>query len=132
MTMKTGTVTPRPGKLKLALVLAALMTVSQASCLAKFTTPGGLRPVYKPMEGKKYETVGTARGESSSFRFLWLLPFTPGHSLEEALDQAMHEKGADNIIRVRWEVERQIWILGLVTVIHVDGTAVRYLDDEGK
>ncbi len=100
------------------------------ACLSLSTKPGGIEPHFLPMEGKKYEVVGKASGESSSFYFLWLIPFTPQHRLEDALRSAMQEKGADNLIDIRWYVERQEWILGMVYVIHAEGTAVRFTENE--
>lgn len=99
------------------------------ACFSISTKPGGIEPNFFPMEGKKYEIAGKASGESSSFYFLWLIPFTPQHRLEDALRMAMQEKGADNLIDIRWYVERQVWLLGTVYIIHAEGTAVRFTDD---
>ena len=114
------------------LAAAAICTIAvalQPGCLARYTGSGGIEPAYRPMEGKKYETVGQAEGESSSFNFFWLIPFTPAHRLEEAVDNAIGEKGGDNMINLRWWFERQYWILGTINVIQVQGTVVRYIDE---
>ncbi len=102
------------------------------SCVSLSTKAAGIEPSFLPMQKKTYEAAGKASGESSSFYFLWLIPFTPQHRLEEALRSAMQEKGADNLIDIRWYVERQIWILGTVYVIHAEGTAIRFTDDAAE
>jgi hypothetical protein len=118
----------RAGRIILGIAVFALLA-AQAACLRTYTRGGGIEPNYRPMEGRKYEVVGDASGESSSFYFLWLVPFTPEHRLEEALDAAMAEKGGDNLVGVKWSFERQYWILGTVNIIRAEGKAVRYLEE---
>ncbi len=118
--------------IKVVIIFLIPFAVVCASCVSLSTKAGGIEPGFLPMEGKKYEVAGKASGESSSFYFLWLIPFTPQHRLEEALRLAMQEKGADNLIDIRWYVERQIWILGTVYVIHAEGTAIRFTDDAAE
>ena len=112
----------------LGIAVAALLAF-QSACLRTYVRGGGIEPSYRPMENRKYEVVGDAAGESSSFYFLWLVPFTPAHRLEEALDGAMAEKGGDNLVGVKWSFERQYWILGTVNIIRAEGKAVRYLEE---
>lgn len=115
-----------------ALMFCASFLLFFSSCVSLSTKAGGIEPNFLPMQGKAYEVAGKASGESSSFYFLWCIPFTPQHRLEEALQSAMQEKGADNLIDIRWHLERQVWILGTVYVIHAEGTAVRFVDDSVK
>lgn len=108
-------------------VCAAFVTVC-VSCLSLTTTSRGILPHVFPMKEKQYEILGSAKGESSSFYFLWIFPVTPHHSLDEAIRLAIQQKGADNLIDVQWYTERQIWIVGTVYVVHVEGKALRYYD----
>lgn len=112
-----------------ALPACFVLGVLSFACISLSTRSGGIEPSFLPMEGKKYEVAGKASGESSSFYLLWMIPVTSPHRLEEALKSAMQEKGADNLIDIRWHLEKQVWILGTVYVIHAEGTAVRLTDD---
>lgn len=108
---------------------AVALLALQGACIRTYTRSGGIEASFRPMENRKYELVGDAAGESSSFYFLWLVPFTPEHRLEEALNAAMAEKGGDNLVGVKWSFERQYWILGTVNIIRAEGKAVRYLEE---
>ncbi|MBN1533146.1 MAG: hypothetical protein JXA20_10825 [Spirochaetes bacterium] len=110
----------------LALLAPLLTIIVLSGCLARYTTAGGIEPEFRPLEGKSYRTIGDAGGESSSFYFFWMIPVTPEHSLSQAIEGAIGEKGGDNMINLRWWIEKQHWILGTVNVITVEGTVIRY------
>jgi hypothetical protein len=112
-----------------ACLALALLGVFQTACLRRYTRNGGIEPSFRPVADRKYENVGRATGESSSFYLFWFLPVTLPHRLEEAMENAVREKGGDNLIGVSWSLERQYWILGTVYIIRARGRVVRYVEE---
>ncbi|MCX7679169.1 MAG: hypothetical protein N2316_08105 [Spirochaetes bacterium] len=113
-------------------VISLICAIMWISCLTLRIKPCGILPNVLPIEEKEYEMLGTVEGESSSFYLLWVIPVTLPHRLDEAMKFAIQEKGADNLINVRWYLERQVWIVGTVYTIHAEGDAIRYVDSKMK
>ena len=113
---------------KSLLYMSIVLFISITSCLSIQNTVIDVKPFEKPMKGKNYKILGEAKGQSSSFSLLWFIPVTPRHTRKEAIEDAISEKGGDNLIEVRVWRERQIWLLGRVDVLYVKGKVIRYID----
>jgi len=107
-------------------MLGALGPILFSGCLYLHTRPAGLEPQAKTSGGLNYTVIGESEAQSSSFNLLWLLPVTPRISYGEAVSRAIDDKKGDDLIEVRTWIERQIWILGMVEILHVRGTVIRY------
>jgi hypothetical protein len=97
-----------------------------SGCLYKGVRVAGIESHAKVMEGNKYRILGEAEGTSSSFNLLWLLPVTPRIDYDRAVGEAIKSLRGDNLINVRTWHERQIWIIGMVEILHVKGTVIQY------
>ena len=95
-------------------------------CLYKGIRVAGIESHAKIMENNKYKILGEAEGTSSSFNLLWLVPVTPRIDYDRAVSEAINSLHGDNLINVRTWHERQIWIIGMVEILHVKGTVVQY------
>jgi len=108
-------------------IVASIFCLSICSgCLYKGLRVAGLEPQAKTMESKKYRVLGEAEGTSSSFNLLWIIPVTPRIDYDKAVTDAINNLRGDNIINVRTWFERQVWIIGMVEILHVKGTVILY------
>jgi urease accessory protein UreH len=96
-------------------------------CIYLNSRPLGIETSAKSMDYSQYEELGIAEGVSSSFNLLWVIPVTDDATYEEAIAEAIRSKGADNLIGVTKWSERKVIILGTIDVLHVRGTAIRYI-----
>jgi hypothetical protein len=78
------------------------------------------------MESIRYRVLGEAEGTSSSFNLLWIIPVTPRIDYDRAVGDAINNLRGDNLINVRTWFERQVWIIGMVEILHVKGTVIQY------
>ena len=49
--------------------------------------------------------------------------------INDAIEQAINSKGGDNLINIKWWLERRYWIVGTVDILYVEGTVIRYMDE---
>ncbi len=111
----------------LLVIVISLLSVGLCSgCLYKGVRVAGIESHAKVFEGNKYRILGDAEGSSSSFNLLWLLPVTPRIDYDRAVGEAVNSLRGDNLINVRTWFERQIWIIGMVEILHVKGTVIQY------
>ncbi len=97
-------------------------------CLNINTSVKCIMPNALPLDSKNYKVMAPSKIKASSFHLLWFIPVTPGIDQDEAIKNAIIKAGGDNLIDVRiWE-ERQIWIVGRVNILHIEGMAVQYTD----
>jgi len=101
----------------------------QSGCLSFRIYPGGIEPSSSFMQGSKYEVLGEGEGLASSFNLFWIFPVTPRADINRAVSEAVAKKNGDALIDVRWWHERNVYILGIVNIIHVSGKVVRYTGD---
>ncbi len=108
-------------------IAATMLCLSICSgCLYKGLRVAGLEPQAKIIESKKYRVLGDAEGTSSCFNLLWIIPVTPRIDYDRAVGDAINNLRGDNIINVRTWFERQVWIIGMVEILHVKGTVIQY------
>lgn len=86
----------------------------------------GIEPYVRPLDNKNYKVLETSEGQSSSFHLLWFFPVTTSFDYNEAIDQAINNKGGDNLIDVRFWHKRQYWIVGTIDILYVKGKVIRY------
>jgi len=113
-------------RLCLALGIALLCPGLHSGCLYKGVRVAGLEPHAKVMESNTYRVLGEAEGTSSSFHLLWIVPVTPRIDYDRAAGEAINRLRGDNLINVRTWFERQVWIIGMVEILHVKGTVIQY------
>jgi hypothetical protein len=91
------------------------------------TRPLGIEPYARDTGGRRYEILGPAIGESSSFTLFFLAEVTNKASYDEAIEQAIRNKGGDNLIEVTSWRDSKNYIIGNVTTVHVNGKVIRYI-----
>lgn len=115
-----------PGRVK-GIFMCVILMVALTACVYKSVRVAGLEYQAKHVEGKKtYRILGEAEGKSSSFNLLWLIPVTPRIDYDRAVGDAINNLHGDNLINVRTWLERQVWILGMIEILHVKGTVIQY------
>ena len=108
------------------IIACIICSILVAGCLHKRVRPTGLGPQAKVMENKKYRVLGESEGQSSSFNLLWLIPVTVRIDYDRAVNEAINSLHGDNLIEVRTWKEIQIWIVGMVEILHVKGKVIQY------
>lgn len=104
-------------------------TILVSGCVRSSIRATGIEPQAKNFIAGNYRVLGETEGMSSSFNLLWVLPVTPRISYESAVNDAIARLGGDNLINVRTWIERQIWVAGMVEILHVRGTVIVYGDE---
>ena len=110
------------------LSVTLLLVVSFCGCLSSRIYPDGIEPSASMLKDQPYKILGEAQGQASSFALFWFITVTPRADIDRAVSEAVSEKGGDELIDVRWWIERKIYIVGAVTIIHVKGKVIRYTD----
>jgi len=111
---------------KKVITAALFFTVFLSGCISFGEHYKGLEPNARVMESDDYEVLGTAEGQSSSFRLIGLFPVTPITSFDKAIDEAISDKGGDNLINVKYSIKKDYWVVGMIEVLHVKGVVIRY------
>jgi hypothetical protein len=114
-------------KYSVIIVMIISIPLLTNGCLYYKVHSFGLESNIKSMDYPEYEELGIAEGVSSSYSMFWLIPVTDDATFEEAVSEAIRSKGADNLIAVTKWRERKVSILGTIDVLHVRGTAIRYI-----
>jgi hypothetical protein len=110
------------------IIIAACIIFSMfvSGCLHRRVRSTGMAPQAKVMENKKYRLLGESEGQSSSFNLLWFIPVTLRIDYDRAVNEAINRMNGDNLIEVRTWKEVQIWIVGMVEILHVKGKVIKY------
>ena len=106
--------------------ITALLIFSNGCMVYKSIYLAGIEPSMHPLRNAPYEILGEAETTISNFNLLWAVSVTPRPDFEKALLEMANEKGGDDVIEVRWWRERQQWIVGMVTIIHIKGKVIKY------
>ena len=114
-------------KFKTISCLSFILLVFLSGCAFK-THVKGLEPNARPLENKEYEVLETSKAQSSSFSLLWVIPVTIPVDYNTAIDEAINDKGGDNLIDVRCWHEKYYWIVGTVDILHIEGKVIRYIE----
>jgi len=109
-----------------AVVCALACAVVVTGCLYNRSRPADISPQARVIESGRYRVLGVSEGTSSSFNLLWFIPVTPRMDYDNAVNDAIAGMRGDNIIEVKTWIERQVWIVGLVEVLHVKGKVIQY------
>ncbi len=107
------------------LILLALNAIP--GCISLKSHPLGIVPSTGETGSMEYEVIGEAAGSSSMFRLFWIIPVTPDMNYDEAVTEAVRSRGGDNLIDVTSWREHNVYIVGIVDVIHIKGKVIRYL-----
>lgn len=115
-------------RIKRFIAVAVLITgVSlTAHCVYNQTQIKGIKDSAEPLETKQYDVLNNTSGKSSSFKLFWFIPVTPQVNYNEAIDEAVLSGNGENLIDVRLYGKKQIWILGTVDMLYVEGKAIKY------
>lgn len=114
-----------------AAIIVWCFAILVTGCIRSNVRATGIEPEAKRMIPGNYRVLGETEVQSSSFNLLWVFPVTPRISYESAVNDAIARLGGDNLINVRTWIERQIWIGGLVEILHVRGTVIMYGEEVG-
>lgn len=107
---------------------ALLAALALTGCLSARTSVSGLSPSAYELQGKRYQELGPAEGQSTSFNLFWILPVTPRVSYQAALENAIAKQKGDNLINVRVWKRREYWVVGTLDYLYVEGTVIKYDD----
>lgn len=107
----------------IGIIACALM---MNGCLYNRTRLTDISQQARVIENRQYRVLGASEGTSSSFNLLWVIPVTPRTNYEKAVNDAIAGMRGDNIIEVKTWIERRVWIVGLVEVLHVRGKVIQY------
>lgn len=107
-------------------IIGIILCVFMSGCLYRGVRVIGLEQQAQQIEATHYRIVGDSEGKSSSFNLFWLIPVTPRVNYDRAVRDAISNKRGDSIIDIRTWIERQIWIVGMVEILHVRGTVIQY------
>ncbi|MBN1495160.1 MAG: hypothetical protein JXA07_00225 [Spirochaetes bacterium] len=109
-------------KLSIGIICFHFMT----GCLYKGVRVAGIEPQAGQIESSLYRILGESEGMSSSFNLFWIIPVTPQARYDRAVHDAISGLKGDSLIDVRIWLERQIWIVGMVEILHVKGKVIQY------
>ena len=112
-------------RLRAAILLLACSVLANG-CLYNRARPTGIDQQARIMENRQYRILGESEGTSSSFNLIWFIPVTPRVNYEKAVNDAITGMRGDNLIEVKTWIERQVWILGMVEILHVKGKVIQY------
>ena len=115
---------------KIFIIMIFLPFMILSGCIHINTNIVDMKPSAFKMKSSNYEMIGEAEGSSSNFKLLWFFPVTPRLDLKEAIDEAIGEKGGDNLIEVYVWKRREFWITGTIEELYVKGKVIRYIDDD--
>ncbi len=127
---------PAMNKYKTAIstIISAAIIITGAAfstgCVYMHTYATGIKDSAEPIENNQYNILNPVYGQSSSFRLFWFIPVTPRINYNEAVDEAVLSGNGDNLIDVRMYEKRQIWILGTVDILYVEGKAIKYREEK--
>jgi hypothetical protein len=113
-------------KLVTIAIIFFILSLTLSGCVYKGIRVAGLEPAVHVMEARSYRILGEAEGRSSSFNLLWIIPVTSRINYDAAVREAVTSMRGDDLIDVRTWLERQIWILGMVEILHVRGKVIQY------
>jgi hypothetical protein len=118
---------PRIGRIfPIAMIGLIACALIMTGCLYNRTRLTGISQQAKVIENRQYRILGVSEGTSSSFNLLWFIPVTPRMNYEKAVNDAVAGMRGDNIIEIKTWVERQVWIVGLIEILHVRGKVIQY------
>lgn len=107
-------------------VIGIVSCLFMTGCLYRGVKVVGLEKQAAQIEATSYTVLGESEGTSSSFNLFWLIPVTPRINYEAAAREAINSLRGDSMIDVRTWIERQIWIVGMVEILHVKGKIIHY------
>jgi hypothetical protein len=110
--------------------IAVLISVVSifSGCLYSRARTSGIEPFVSQLRSSEYEVVGEAETQISNMSLLWLVSVTPRPDYNSAILELVSEKGGDDIIDVRMWLEKQQWIFGTITIMHIKGRIIKYKD----
>lgn len=119
----------KPKLTKIFLLLLCLLFFT-GCLLYKKIHYAGMEPYVRPMKDQPYEVVGEAEAKISNYSLLWAITVTKLPDFDSALMEMASEKGGDDVIDIRYWQEKQHWLVGTVTIIHIRGKVIRYTSDK--
>lgn len=115
-----------PALLIMNLGIGILCLHCMTGCLYKGVRVAGIETQAGQIESSHYRILGESEGMSSSFNLFWIIPVTPQARYDRAVHDAISGLKGDSLIDVRIWLERQIWIVGMVEILHVKGKVIQY------
>lgn len=105
---------------RLFLTLAAL---NLAACAH---IPGGLTDSTEPLNSRTYVEIGKVEATSSKLSLFGVIPISNSNSIQNAIDSAKEQIGADALIKVTVEGYSQWWLLFSNDSIVVRGVGIKF------
>ena len=110
------------------LCLLVLLAVLMPGCIVyRGYHQWGYEPQVARLKTVRYEVLGHAESKVSNFTLLWVWSVTRDPDYDRAIREMISEKGGDDVIELSFWVDKQHWLLGTVTVMHIRGTVIRYV-----
>ncbi len=110
-------------------ILFIIIAVSSLSgCIYSRVKTSGIEPYVSHLRSSDYEIVGEAETQVSNMSLLFFVTVTPKPDYNSAILEMVSERGGDDIIDVRMWIEKQHWVFGTVTIMHIKGRIIKYKD----
>ncbi len=116
----------RAGRCRVCVVSMLIAGIFLTGCLYRGIRVVGLEQKAAQLESSRYRVLGESEGTSSSFNLFWVIPVTPRATYDRAVTEAISGMRGDSLIEIRTWMERQIWIVGMVEILHVKGKVIQY------
>lgn len=99
-----------------------------SGCIYSRARTSSIEPYVSQLRSAEYEIVGEAETMVSNMSLLWVVSVTPRPDYNSAILEMVSERGGDDIIDVRMWTEKQHWIFGTITIMHIKGRVIKYKD----
>ena len=88
----------------------------------------GMAPRVTLQNNQSYSVIRKTEAQSSTFNLLWLFNVTPPPDFERAIQEMIQKENGDDLIQVSWYLRRDIWVVGTVDTLFIQGTVIKYLE----
>ena len=109
--------------------IICLALISSGCILYRGVRMAGMEPNVRPLQDRPYEILGEEETKFSCYNLFWVWTVTENPDFNKAVLELINKKGGDDLIEVRWWRENQQWLVGTVTIIHIKGKVIRYIDE---
>ena len=95
-------------------------------CLGCIRVPGGISSSTTPINSRAYSVIGEAYGEETHYDLLGIVPLSRANHLQNAIEDAKKQSGADALVDVTVESVKKVYILFTSYTVEVRGKAIKF------
>jgi hypothetical protein len=105
---------------------ALLLTFATLNLVACAHIPGGITDSTEPINNRQYEEIGKTEATSSRIALFGIIPLSNSNSIQNAIDLAKEQIGADALVKVTAEGYSQWFLLFSHDAIVVRGVGIKF------